>query len=38
MIPEDLPGPAFRLANYLGFIVEAVTSRKDHKILHTVHE
>jgi len=35
MIPEDLPGPAFRLANYFGSIVEVVSSRKDHEKLHT---
>ena len=35
MIPEDLPGPAFRLANYFGSIVEVVSSRKNHKKLNT---
>ena len=28
-IPDDLPGPAFRIANYFGSIVKAVTSREE---------
>ncbi len=31
LLPDDLPGPAFRLANYLGSIVQAVSSREGHK-------
>jgi hypothetical protein len=31
-LPDDLPGPAYRLANFLGSIVEAVTSSKDQNL------
>ena len=33
--PDDLPGPARKLANYLCSIVEAVTSRSDKKSYKT---
>ncbi len=32
LIPDDLPGPAYRLSNFLGSIVQAVTSRKDQNL------
>lgn len=35
MIPDDLPDPAFRLANYFGRIVNAVSSRQDNSNLYT---
>ena len=35
MIPDDLPGPAYRIANYFGSIIEAVTSTKETKTWDT---
>jgi hypothetical protein len=35
VIPVDLPGPAFRLANHFGSIVKSVSSRQDRKKLNT---
>jgi hypothetical protein len=35
MITIDLPQPAFRLANYFGTIVKAVSCHQDREKLHT---
>ncbi len=35
MIPDNLPGPAARLASYFGSIVKAVSSRTDDENLYT---